>query len=201
MSKLVKRLVIFGVLALCVYGIGLLKDKQSLRDDLIRLHVVADSDSEEDQAVKLQVRDAVIDALQDKMDGRWDAAQAKEYLQGHLEELQTVANEKLRSLGSTDTALVTLGLEEFPVRVYDTFTLPSGVYESLRVTIGEGEGKNWWCVVFPSLCVSATSDGFSDTAAAAGFPESLTDTLTGEYEIRFFLLDCLGKAENFLSDF
>lgn len=201
MRKLIKGLFVLGIVAVCIYGTGVLKDRQSLRSDLIRLHVVADSDSEEDQAVKLQVRDAVIAALQDKMDSSWDASQAKAYLQAHLEEIQAVANETLEALGSTDTAAVTLGLEEFPVRYYDTFTLPSGVYESLRVTIGEGEGKNWWCVVFPSLCVSATSEGFSDTAAAAGFPESLTDTLTGEYEIRFFLLDCLGKAENFLADF
>ena len=93
---------------------------------------------------------------------------------------------------------MTLQKEVFDTRVYDTFTLPAGVYEALRITIGSGEGKNWWCVVFPTLCVPATSEGFEDVAAGAGFPESLTKSLEGEYEIRFYLLDLLGKLEGYL---
>ena len=82
----------------------------------------------------------------------------------------------------------------------DTFTLPAGIYEALRITIGEGEGHNWWCVAFPSLCLSATSEEFADKAAGAGFPDSLTGALDGEekYEVRFFLLDALGELEKFL---
>ena len=94
--------------------------------------------------------------------------------------------------------MVTLGKEVFDTRYYDTFTLPAGVYEALRITIGEGQGKNWWCVVFPTLCVPATSDGFEDVAAGAGFPDALTSALEGEsgYELRFFLLDLLGKWQS-----
>ena len=93
-------------------------------------------------------------------------------------------------------AVVTFLKEKFPVREYDSFTLPSGVYESLRITIGDGEGRNWWCVVFPKLCVSAAS--VEDTAAGAGFSEPLTDAITQKqgYRIRFLLLDILGKIEN-----
>ena len=105
----------------------------------------------------------------------------------------------LKEAGCGDLATVSLAVEEFATRVYDTFTLPAGVYEALRITIGEGEGKNWWCVVFPTLCVPATSQGFEDVAAGAGFPDTLTAALEGEegYEIRFYLLDLLGKVEGY----
>ena len=87
-----------------------------------------------------------------------------------------------------------------PASYYDPFPLPAGIYEALRITIGEGEGHNWWCVAFPSLCLSATSEEFADKAAGAGFPDSLTGALDGEekYEVRFFLLDALGELEKFL---
>lgn len=200
MRKLVKRTLVLGLLALCVLGGMVVADKQLLRENLIRLHVVANSDSQEDQAIKLEVRDAIIAALQEGMDTSVDADEAKEYLSAHLTDLEMVANAALARAGSTNTATVTLGMEEFPVREYDTFSLPSGVYESLRVTIGEGEGHNWWCVVFPSLCVPATSADFTDAAVAAGFPEDLANTLAGDYEVRFFLLDYLGRLENFLGN-
>lgn len=200
MRKLVKRTLVLGLLALCVLGGMVVADKQLLRENLIRLHVVANSDSQEDQAIKLEVRDAIIAALQEGMDTSMDADEAKEYLSAHLTDLEMVANAALARAGSTNTATVALGMEEFPVREYDTFSLPSGVYESLRVTIGEGEGHNWWCVVFPSLCVPATSADFTDAAVAAGFPEDLANTLAGDYEVRFFLLDYLGRLENFLGN-
>lgn len=200
MRKLVKRTLVLGLLALCVLGGMVVADKQLLRENLIRLHVVANSDSQEDQAIKLEVRDAIIAALQEGMDTSMDADEAKEYLSAHLTDLEMVANAALARAGSTNTATVTLGMEEFPVREYDTFSLPSGVYESLRVTIGEGVGHNWWCVVFPSLCVPATSADFTDAAVAAGFPEDLANTLAGDYEVRFFLLDYLGRLENFLGN-
>ena len=174
------------------------QDRQILGESLIRLHVVGASDSEEDQNIKLQVRDAITQSLEAVMAELPDMETAKEYLQEKLPELKEVANQALAAAGSAKRAVVTLVKEAFPIREYDTFTLPAGVYESLRVTIGEGEGKNWWCVVFPRLCVSATTDGFEDTAVGAGFSDRLTGALSGEskYQVRFYLLDCLGWVEN-----
>ena len=127
-----------------------------------------------------------------------DVDQAKAYMRENLPKIQMVANEVLTQAGFDPDAVVTLCRETFDTRVYDTFTLPAGVYESLRIVIGEGEGRNWWCVVFPSLCIPAAGEGFEDVAAGAGFPDTLSNTLTGEegYEIRFFLLDALGRLEN-----
>ena len=97
-------------------------------------------------------------------------------------------------------AKVTLCKEVFDIRHYDTFSLPAGVYHSLRIIIGEGQGKNWWCVSFPSLCLPATTAGFSDTAVSAGFSAPLVKSLSGNenYEIHFFFLNQLGKLENIL---
>ncbi len=198
MRKLMKRVAFCALLAALVWCGTLLADRQKLNEDLIRLHVVANSDSEADQQIKLRVRDAVTESLQSAMSDVADVEQAKAYLQENLPKIQKIANETLRSLGCAEEAVVTLCREAFDTRYYDTFTLPAGVYEALRITIGDGEGKNWWCVVFPTFCVPATSEGFADVAAGAGFPDSLNDALMGEedYEVRFFLLDALGKLEN-----
>ena len=197
MKKLLKRIFIC-FLAVCVVYLGaLLGDKEKLQNELVRLHVVAASDSAEDQAIKLRVRDAVLESLQEAMTDVTDADQAKAYIEQHLPQIEKVANEALAAAGCGDVATVSLQVEEFAQRVYDTFSLPAGLYDALRITIGKGEGQNWWCVVFPSLCVPTTSEGFEDVAAGAGFDHDLTDTLTGEYEVRFLLLDLLGEVENF----
>ncbi len=173
-------------------------DRQRLSNNLIRLHVVAASDSQEDQAAKLLVRDAVLNELNGAMENCPDADTAKAYLTQRLPILQEAASAALDEAGINEPVAVSLTREKFSARQYDTFSLPAGVYDSLRITIGDGEGKNWWCVVFPSLCISATTEGFSDTAAGAGFPDSLSAALqhNGGYEVRFFFLDCLGWLEN-----
>lgn len=200
MRKFAKFVSTLLLIAAAFYLGTISSDKQVLSERLIRLHVVADSDSAEDQAMKLRVRDAITAELESVLENLPDVDAAKAYLQEHLPELEQVANDVLRAAGNGCQAVVTLAKEAFPSREYDTFTLPAGVYESLRVTIGSGEGKNWWCVVFPSLCVSATTDGFEDAAVGAGFSDRLSGTLAGkqEYKVRFFLLDCFGWVENWI---
>ena len=121
-------------------------------------------------------------------------------LREQLPALEEAANAVLSKEGKEYHAAVTLDEEAFPTRFYDTFTLPAGIYDSLRVTIGSGQGKNWWCVVFPDLCMPAASAEVEDTAVAAGFSDTLSKTLTRQegYEIRFLVLDCFGKLQNFL---
>ena len=201
MKKLIKCVFACALLAAFVWCGTIIADRQRLNEELIRLHVVANSDSAEDQELKLQVRDAVITSLRQALADVQDTEQAKEYLQKNLPKLQELANRTLHAAGSAQRAVVTLCREGFPTRQYDTFSLPAGIYEALRVTIGDGAGKNWWCVVFPSLCVPQTSQGFSDTAAGAGFPDALSGALTGEepYQIRFYLLDKLGELEKILA--
>lgn len=200
MRKIRNKLLFCFVLAATVWICGLVADKQTLRQELVRLHVVAASDSEEDQAMKLRVRDAVVESLQADMENLSSAQEAKAYLQENLPKIEALANSVLQEAGVADTVAVSLALEEFSTRVYDTFTLPAGLYDALRITIGAGEGKNWWCVVFPSLCLPATSEGFEDTASCSGFSDALTSALEGEdgYELRFWILDTMGRLEKFL---
>ena len=176
----------------------LIADRQRLNEELIRLHVVANSDSETDQSVKLKVKDAVVDSLQQSLKDVSDVEQAKQWISQNPTQIQKIANDALTEAGSDDNAVVSLCKEVFDTRYYETFTLPAGVYEALRITIGEGNGKNWWCVAFPSLCIPVTSDGFEAAAAGAGFSESLNNTLMQKqgYEVRFYLLDVLGRLEN-----
>ncbi len=198
MKKIVKIGMVLILLAAIGFS-GIVSDRITLRDNLIRLHVVGASDSEFDQDLKRQVRDGITAYLQPLLDSCGNAREAQALIEGELSNLQKIADDILLEGGCAMTADATLQLEEFPVRHYDSFSLPSGVYRALRIQIGPAQGRNWWCVVFPSLCFG-TGEELNACAAGAGFDDTLTQTLTKpqEYEIRFFLLDVLGSLENFL---
>ena len=192
MQKRTLALVLLIVSALTVSVCAALQvQQQRMSEKIIRLHVVANSDSGADQAVKLHVRDAVLavarQALQDADDPQQAIAQA-------LPALEAAANAALAAQGSRETARVSFRRELFPTRDYDTFSLPSGVYRSLRVTIGAGDGHNWWCVIFPSLCVPATADGFVQAAEAGGFTRAEIGLMTQAdegYVLKFRSLELL----------
>lgn len=169
-------------------------------DKLIRLHVVANSDSEADQAQKLVVRDVVLDAAEPLLAGVNSTAEARRVLQAQLPLLEQAANRALE--GSGYTAAVTLRRETFPLREYDGFSLPAGEYEALRVTIGAGEGHNWWCVVYPSICFTASAEELTEIAVSAGLTEDEAAQLTGQcegYVFRFQLVELAQKLWRWLS--
>ncbi len=195
-----RKILIFAlILTVLVYSAGLVRDLWTLQSGVIRLHVVGASDSEADQAVKLQVRDAVNSYLSQRLDGVSDREQALVVLEGELAVLEAISNSVLEEAGFLDRAQVSLEKEAFPLRNYDTFSLPSGVYETLRIRIGAAQGRNWWCVVFPSFCLGAAAENPDAVAAGAGFSQELSGAITGEieYELRFYFLDCLGQVQNF----
>lgn len=199
MQKRTLALVLLIVSALTVSVCAALQvQQQRMSEKIIRLHVVANSDSSADQAIKLHVRDAVLaaarQALQDADDPQQAIAQA-------LPALEAAANAALAAQGSRDTASVSFRRELFPTREYDTFSLPSGVYRSLRVTIGAGGGHNWWCVIFPSLCVPATADGFVQAAEAGGFTRAEIGLMTQAdegYVLKFRSLELLQALKKVL---
>ena len=199
MKKRIISLALLGISVLTVTACAVLQaQSQRMAEKIIRLHVVANSDSDADQAVKLCVRDAVLREAQRALSAASDAKQA---ILADLPALEAAANAELRRQGSGDTARVSFRRELFPTRDYDTFSLPSGVYQSLRVTIGEGAGHNWWCVIFPSLCVPATTDGFADAAAAGGFTDAEIGLMTranGAYTVKFRSLELLQALKKYL---
>ena len=120
---------------------------------VLRLHVLANSDSQADQALKLKVRDRILQVSSGWMSAAKTREEAEAAAQAHLPQLQKEAEAVLRENGSQYTVRVTLEDTYFPTRQYETVTLPAGVYRALRVVIGKGAGHNWWCVLFPALCL------------------------------------------------
>ncbi len=177
---------------------GLERQQQRISDSMIRLHVVAASDDPVDQDIKLQVRDAVLAEARDLLQTAESRADAMDVLSGQLPALEQTANLTLRKLGVSDQAAVTLKRELFGTRYYDRFTLPGGYYEALRVTIGEGDGKNWWCVVYPQLCMPAATE--PDAVPAMGNLTPADAELLEDGEIRF-RFRCLELLENLLGYF
>ena len=199
-----KKAILFAVISILFIGIfyasACYRDKRQLQDEIIRLHVVANSDSDADQAQKLRVRDAVNDYLGHLLESADSAQEAMQIIGKHLHELETVAQDLLFSEGTEMSVRASLQKEMFDIREYETFTLPSGIYTALRIELGEAKGKNWWCVVFPSLCLPAAGDSFADTAAGAGFSDSLSNSLTGKYQFRFFVIDLYGQLEKLFAN-
>ncbi len=180
-------------------GYALTAEQRALSEKLVRLHVVANSDAEADQAVKLQVRDAVLEEAERVLDGAEDPIAA---LQEALPEIEAAAERTLDEAGSPDHAVATIGRELFPTRDYETFSLPAGTYTSLRVTIGAGQGHNWWCVVYPSLCMSASMDEFERAAQTAGLTEGeiglITESSEG-YVLKFKSMELLERLRDWFS--
>ena len=118
-----------------------------------RLHIIANSDGTADQKVKLLVRDAILEDTADQTTACRDKQQAEHYMREHLSELEACANQVLAENGFGYTAQAYLGRFEFPDKTYGDVTYPAGEYDALRLVLGQGEGQNWWCVMFPPLCI------------------------------------------------
>lgn len=127
-----------------------------IRSKMLRMHVIANSDSEADQDLKLKVRNAVLEAGKEVFDGSVTAPDAKERIIPQIDKLESAALDVIESEGYSYDVQITVSDEYFPTRTYDnSVTLPAGVYTAVKVVIGEGKGHNWWCVMFPPMCLPA----------------------------------------------
>ncbi len=187
----------FVITALCAGSIGsVAAEQRELSDKLIRLHVIANSDSEADQALKLKVRDAVTGELEAMLKSAGSRDEAAETLRENLQLISRLCEDTIIREGYDYTVNVTLGVENYPTRVYDTFSLPAGEYQSLKITIGSGEGKNWWCVVFPPVCyTAATKEDLSEMDFSDDEVELITDD-GGEQVFKFKILEWLSELKN-----
>ncbi len=137
----------------------------------LRLHVIANSDAETDQQVKMEVRDAVLNVTKDGILQCENAQEAKEYIEENLEIIVATANDTLEKNGFNYTAQAKVGISHFPDREYQGVRYPEGDYEALRVVLGDGKGKNWWCVMFPPLCISELESEGDETQYTSFFAE------------------------------
>ncbi|MEL4105853.1 stage II sporulation protein R [Oscillospiraceae bacterium WX1] len=178
-------------------GAALSKEDADLSEKLIRLHVVANSDTDDDQALKLKVRDTILVSVADLLDGVTDRDAAVKIIQEHLPEIITNAKQTVAVNGYSYDVTATIGLENFPTRVYDSFSLPAGTYMSLRVIIGAGAGHNWWCVIFPPLCTSAAVD-FSKMTNLTDDEIQLISSDKPEYVLKFKSIELINKIRAWL---
>lgn len=175
-----------------VAGVWSSASQSALAGQVLRLHVVANSDSDSDQTLKLAVRDAILAQASPLMENLSDPQQAEAALTPHLEELARAGQQVLEQAGCNHSVSVCLDTLWFPTRNYDSFSLPAGNYRALRVVIGEGKGQNWWCVVFPPLCLASVTEEVVDAAAEAGLSEDQISLITGqdgEYVLKFKLIE------------
>lgn len=194
-----KYLVTFAclVLACCLFcGFMPTDDDRIIYENTVRLHVLANSDSEHDQSVKLAVRDAVLGEMQEILANAENHEDAVSVITENLDRIREVCNETLEALGEELTATVILSEENYPTRHYETMSLPAGTYQSLRIQIGAAEGKNWWCVLYPALCtnVAKTEESLIKTGFSPEQIEILTDGESPKYKIKFKFLEIFGEA-------
>lgn len=161
---------------------------EGIRESVFRLHVIANSDSQEDQQLKLAVRDRILSLGRDVFSQAHSREEAETAIRPFLPEIQLAAEEVVRQWGYTYPVKVMISNEYFNTRTYEQVTLPAGKYDALRVVIGDGAGKNWWCVMFPPMCLPAAEE-----------TEELEQVLTEDemqmvmdyqdYEIRFKVIE------------
>ena len=197
--KIQKILMLACVFTLCAALCNVLPihGEEKIYESVVRLHVLANSDSDEDQALKLKVRDGVLSYVSPRVIDSKSREEVERILQNELENIQKIAAETVAREGYNYSVVVTLTVEEYPTRNYETMSFPSGEYISLRVMIGEAEGQNWWCVLFPPLCLSAASESVENEEAfiAVGLNSDqykiITETDETTYYLRFKLLEAL----------
>ena len=162
--------------------------------DTIRLHVLASSDTEADQTVKYEIRDRLLATYGERLSGS-ERTVAEEEIRALLPEISEAVNGWLTELGMPYSATVTLTEEWYETREYESFTLPSGRYTSLRVILGEGEGKNWWCVMYPPLCLDMATGASADDAILGYTDEEIRLITRGGYRVKFKLLEAISSLE------
>lgn len=167
----------------------------ALYDNVIRLHVIANSDTDEDQALKLFVRDRILEYADRALSDIETKTDAEASVADALDEIEAAAAEAIADYGADRSVKATLTTESYPRRSYGTVTLPEGKYTSLRIIIGDGDGQNWWCVLFPRMCTrpAVSAEAQEDEFIEAGFTPSqykiITDSENKRYTVKFRIIE------------
>ena len=164
----------------------------NISNDVFRLHILANSDSDYDQSVKLKVRDRVLEYSKSLFESASSKDEAESLISQNLDNITRVAQNELKYLGCGQNVKAEIKKMYFTTRYYDSYTLPSGMYDALRITIGSGKGHNWWCVMYPSICVSAASE--QDEKAKQALDDGEYDIIKNEkYSYKFKVVELFEK--------
>ncbi len=195
-----KRILIatFTVIVLYVLlGFLPIHSEAAIYDNVLRLHVLANSDTTEDQALKLSVRDRILEETAVLFKDCQSKAEARAAVEANIDKIREIAENTVREAGYDYSVSVSIGEEEYPTKNYEKCCFPAGEYLSLRVMIGEAEGENWWCVLFPPLCLDAASDS-REVFAEVGLTDEqysfITETDNPKYKVRFKVLEVIEGA-------
>lgn len=194
------------LLALLLAGIttGILSEakegeiQKKIAGEVFRFHVIANSDSDEDQALKMLVKENVIAYMKQELPESDSASMTKSWVQTHLSEIEEVAVQTLRKEGCSDRVSAQVMECYFPDKSYGDLTFPKGMYEALRIEIGEAKGHNWWCVLYPNLCfidavhAIVPEEGKAELKEVLDTEEYEMVTATSKFKIKWFFLDLLG---------
>lgn len=199
MKNKLKISLLFGLICavfLSMFNFGVLCD--DLRQNILRLHIIANSDSEADQELKLKIRDAILSQTGDIFINADSLATAEEITGENLAFFEEIANGVIKENGFNYTATASLGECFFETGHYDGFSLPAGNYRSLIINLGEGKGKNWWCVIFPTICLPSAS---GDLRQSVNEKSAHIAEHSERYIIRFKIVEIFEKINLKFSDF
>ena len=192
--KLLSNTLLTLVLTLTVAILPTDKDA-AIYDDTLRLHILANSDSEVDQAIKYEIRDRILEKYGKTLKESESFEDAEARIEGIIPEIESDVDTWLKEAGYSYTSKVTLSVEWYDTREYEDFSLPKGYYTSLRVMLGDADGQNWWCVMYPPLCLDvATEDAPKDDAVSGYTREEYLLVSDEGYNIKFKILEVFSDA-------
>ncbi len=194
-SKALTFSVFFGLLCAVFLSFSVFNaDCEEIRQNVLRLHIIANSDSKADQSLKIEIRDEILKKSGNIFEGVTSLEDATLQTKNKIDDFSDIANRVIKENGFSYKAKAYLGKRYFETRKYEKFTLPAGVYDSLIIELGKGEGKNWWCVIFPEVCLPSASDiGLSKTVN-----EGSVDIAENadRYILRFKVVEIYEKIKN-----
>jgi stage II sporulation protein R len=188
---------VFMTLIICIVAtISFENDCKGIREEVLRLHVIANSDEDYDQELKLKVRDALLQSGESIFSGSEDIISAESKIADKQDILRYTAEETVYNLGFDYDVKIELARSYFPTKTYGELTLPAGYYKAVRVIIGQGKGKNWWCIMFPPLCLPAATDSENIIRDFLSEEEMQIVTSDPKYEVRFWLVEKYYELKN-----
>lgn len=198
MKLFLKSLCVAFVLTVIFSMLPFETECKEISNEVFRLHILANSDAESDQELKLKVRDKVLEYTESLFENSHSKEEAENAVSDNLQEICNVALKEVRNNGYGYGVTAEITNMYFTTRYYDSYTLPSGMYDALRITIGSGEGHNWWCVMYPSVCISTEEN--QDKAAKEALNENQYNIVKNEqYEYKFKIVEIFEKICSYFS--
>ena len=204
MRKFFKNFIILSILFIVFFAITAYSYanniSEGLAEDIFRLHILANSDSNEDQSLKLKVRDAVLEYMKTLTENTLDKQSVIEMSKTHMENFREIAKKVIKENGYDYPVNIEIGNFYFPTKYYGNISLPAGNYDALKIEIGEAKGQNWWCSLFPPLCFVSVSSGIVDEEGEEYLKENLSDEEfaivsgdSSEIEFKFKIVEMINQ--------